>query len=203
MHIYAHEQVFVVNKYYKWYYTIVEQALKQKRDRSKQYFESHHILPKSLFPQYSKCDWNLVLLTPREHFICHWLLIKMTNSHKMFKALHKMLQGHSEHRVYSSLQYEIARKYNSQYMIENNPSKRPEVKEKMSISAKNRRASIETRNKMSLNNGRYWLGKQSPRAGSKFYNNGVIQKMFYIDEVPEGWKRGRLNPPPNKGLKKK
>ena len=37
--------------------------------------EHHHIVPKSLGGDNSKS--NLVLLTPREHFIAHWLLYKM------------------------------------------------------------------------------------------------------------------------------
>lgn len=41
--------------------------------------EKHHILPKAkdLFPEYksfSSNPWNKVLLTPRQHFIAHWIL---------------------------------------------------------------------------------------------------------------------------------
>lgn len=32
------------------------------------YYERHHILPKSLFPLWSKRKSNIVLLTAREHF---------------------------------------------------------------------------------------------------------------------------------------
>ena len=39
------------------------------------YCEAHHIIPKSLDGDNSK--ENLVDLTAREHFICHWLLAKM------------------------------------------------------------------------------------------------------------------------------
>lgn len=42
---------------------------------SSNYYENHHILPKSLGGVNN--SYNMVLLTPREHFICHWLLIKI------------------------------------------------------------------------------------------------------------------------------
>lgn len=38
--------------------------------------------------------------------------------------------------------------------------------------------------------------------GSKFYNNGKIQKMYLPNEIPEGWKEGRLNSAWNKDLDK-
>ena len=42
-----------------------------------EYFESHHIIPKCLGGQGKNKDYmhqNIVLLTAREHFLCHWLL---------------------------------------------------------------------------------------------------------------------------------
>ena len=39
------------------------------------YYEVHHILPRSLGGNNDKS--NLAMLTAREHFICHWLLVKM------------------------------------------------------------------------------------------------------------------------------
>lgn len=41
------------------------------------YFEFHHILPKSIFPNWAKRESNLVPLTLKEHFFCHQLLIKI------------------------------------------------------------------------------------------------------------------------------
>lgn len=202
MSIYLHDDLFVSNKYLTWYYSIIENAKKQDR-KDGNYYENHHILPESIFPQFRKEEWNFVSLSAREHFLCHWLLVKFTvNEHKqkMYKALHKMTRSRGK-RILSSAQYEIARKYNSLYMRENNPSKRLDVRLKMSESAKKRRASQETKNIMSKNNARYWQGKEGFYKGAKFYNNGVIQKMFFIEDVPEGWKQGRLNAPWNKKSK--
>lgn len=44
-------------------------------------------------------------------------------------------------------------------------------------------------------------GKSNVKAkGTKFYNNGNIQKMFKEGEQPKGWVLGRLNLPWNKGV---
>lgn len=51
------------------------------------YYERHHMLPKSLFPLWSKRKSNIVLLTAREHFFCHQLLIKIYPCYQMYCAL--------------------------------------------------------------------------------------------------------------------
>ena len=51
------------------------------------YFEFHHILPKFLFPNWSKKHSNLVCLTAREHYFCHELLVKIYPSNQMFFAI--------------------------------------------------------------------------------------------------------------------
>lgn len=68
---------FLKNKYTKWYYSIINNA--QNREIN-DYKESHHIIPKSLGGDNS--IENLVNLSAREHFICHWLLTKMVNNEK-------------------------------------------------------------------------------------------------------------------------
>lgn len=67
----------LTNKYSSWYFSIVNRAKSQNRSKSKDnYFEKHHIIPKSLNGRNTKD--NLVLLTAKEHYICHLLLVKMT-----------------------------------------------------------------------------------------------------------------------------
>ncbi|MCG7944958.1 MAG: HNH endonuclease [Candidatus Thiodiazotropha taylori] len=77
------------NKYTKWYFEVIENAKKRNQELM---YEKHHIVPKSLGGSNKK--ENLVKLTPREHFICHMLLVKMTkgeNKVKMSYALHMLL----------------------------------------------------------------------------------------------------------------
>lgn len=59
----------------------------QRKNFPNQYFEFHHILPKSLFPLWSKRKPNIIALTAREHFFCHQLLTKIYPNSNMFIAL--------------------------------------------------------------------------------------------------------------------
>jgi hypothetical protein len=106
--------MFIENKYTRWYYKIIDKS-KIKNDKSLVYFEKHHIIPKSLGGNNYKD--NIVILTYREHFLCHWLLIKMTagqDKMKMLFALHKMTSPDMYgNRIISSWQYALAKKYNS------------------------------------------------------------------------------------------
>ena len=68
---------FIDNKYTRWYYAIVANARCRIVNG---YTENHHIFPKSIGGDNSMD--NLVLLTAREHFICHWLLTKMIKNKK-------------------------------------------------------------------------------------------------------------------------
>ncbi len=96
--------MFIQNKYTKWYYSIIEDAKSQNRKKSNDaYYEKHHIIPKSLG------GTEVVLLTGKEHFICHLLLCKMTsgqNKYKMINALIRMAFSKSkEQKRYTSKSY--------------------------------------------------------------------------------------------------
>lgn len=83
--------MFLNNKYKKWYNSIISNA---KLKVNIGIVEKHHIIPKSLGG--TDDNNNLVLLTPREHFICHLLLIKMTvgiNKSKMAAAILLMIKN--------------------------------------------------------------------------------------------------------------
>ena len=67
--------LFIDNKYTRWYYNIITNA-QTRILPSSVYTEKHHVIPKSLGGNNSK--FNLAVLTAREHFLCHWLLTKMT-----------------------------------------------------------------------------------------------------------------------------
>ena len=67
---------------------IIRNAKSQNRRKCDgTYYEQHHILPKSLFPLWTKRKSNLVLLTAREHFFVHELLTKIYPSKEMSFAL--------------------------------------------------------------------------------------------------------------------
>jgi hypothetical protein len=92
--------MFKENKYTKYYTLLTNRA---KGRVLKSYTERHHIVPQSLGGSNNKD--NLVDLTAREHFICHWLLIKMTegeNRNKMLYALNGMKAENKYQQRYSS-----------------------------------------------------------------------------------------------------
>ncbi len=112
----------LMNKYTKWYNNITENA---KNRILSDYTESHHIQPRSLGG--SDDVTNLVDLTPREHFICHWLLVKMTSGkdhHRMLNAL-RMMRAENQNqeryktkitaRVYESIKKEYSKLQSTQF----------------------------------------------------------------------------------------
>jgi hypothetical protein len=102
------------SKYSKWYFELV--LSRQTRSPSKtEYYETHHILPKSLGGNNDK--ENLVLLTAREHYLAHLLLVKITTGKsraKMAFALRCMTnfknQYHNRYTPPSKI-YEIAKRH--------------------------------------------------------------------------------------------
>ena len=111
-----------MTKYEKWYASIIQNA---KNRNLQTYTETHHIVPRSLGGA-DDTD-NLVKLTAREHFICHWLLTKFTvgeDRHKMLNALRMMRaekQGQERYktkitaRVYESIKEEYAQLQSVRY----------------------------------------------------------------------------------------
>jgi hypothetical protein len=104
-----------MNKYKTWYHNITENA---KNRPINGYVERHHIIPRSLGGSDNK--ENLVDLTAREHFICHWLLTKMytgESKSKMVYALNGMKRSNKfaqryetkiTSRVYENLKKEFS-----------------------------------------------------------------------------------------------
>jgi hypothetical protein len=111
--------MFIRNKYFKWYFNIISKA--QSRDVANLgYVEKHHIIPKSLGGDDSV--ENLIVLTAKEHFICHLLLTKMTeknNRKKMVYAAWRMsVQAKTDQGRYkvSSKIYETIKQQRNEYL---------------------------------------------------------------------------------------
>lgn len=117
-----------MDKYTKWYNQITKRARFRIIDT---YTETHHIKPRSLGGT-DDID-NLVELTAREHFICHWLLVKMTTGEDHYKMLNALRMMRAEKpgqqryetaitsRVYESIKQEYARLQSERIRGENNP----------------------------------------------------------------------------------
>lgn len=101
------------NKFYsKVYFSTIHRAQQRNWKKAKGR-ERHHIIPQSLGGTNDKS--NLVYLSCREHFICHWLLMKMTygeNHHKMRYALMVMRAENKYHaRYHTKLTARIYERY--------------------------------------------------------------------------------------------
>jgi hypothetical protein len=86
----------IKNKYTDCYQRIITRA---KTRNISGYTETHHIIPRSLGGDNSK--ENLVKLTAREHFICHFLLTKMydgENKDKMIYAAWAMANLYNDNQ---------------------------------------------------------------------------------------------------------
>jgi hypothetical protein len=105
--IYTHTN-FIDNKYKTLYFKIINNA--KNRSDIFDHTERHHIIPKSMGGDNS--PENLVVLTTREHFICHYLLVKftkdkgrksMTYAFAMMKPSKKHKNRYFNSRLYASL----------------------------------------------------------------------------------------------------
>jgi hypothetical protein len=135
------------NKYTRWYYNIIANAQRQNRKKLKRNelnyvrFDNHHIIPECFFiarKRKGPPGWiegnpnakdNLILLTGKEHFICHVLLTKMflgNNKHKMSFALGMMLVNNDDKNkryIPNSRLYAMARLLVSAATSESNTGK--------------------------------------------------------------------------------
>ena len=106
-----------MNKYETWYATIIKNA---KQRILESYTEIHHIIPRSLGGQDTKD--NLVDLTAREHFVCHWLLTKIyptgEEHWKMLNALRMMRAEKSgQHRYNTKITGRVYAQLKEEYSI--------------------------------------------------------------------------------------
>jgi hypothetical protein len=94
--------------YQKIYMSLIENA--KNRNLNSIYYEKHHIIPKCLGGTNDKT--NIVKLTYREHFLCHWILCKIyKNNHRLLAAFNKMLEKNKNNsRIITSKHFDIVKK---------------------------------------------------------------------------------------------
>ena len=135
---------------------------KRQREISCGYIEKHHIVPRSLGGSNEKD--NIVALTAREHFICHYLLAKMYEKetfewYKMNHAFLKMKCASSnQNRYFNSRLYSALAENRSKVM------------------------SVAQAGKKNSNFGKIWINKLGTEINKKIDKSEII---------PEGWVKGR------------
>ena len=80
---------YQLNLWYNRYIKLLKYAETHDYSNTKHYHK-HHILPKSLFPEYEHDQDNLIKLSYRLHYIAHYILWKLTKTYQMAMAFHYM-----------------------------------------------------------------------------------------------------------------
>ena len=145
------------------YKQIYDQIIENRKNNKVDcYTERHHIIPKSLGG--IDDETNLVNLTAREHFVCHFLLTKMyeKESFEWYKMNHAFLMMNisslNQQRYFNSRLYEALRKNFSSLM------------------------SLAQSGKNNSNYGKMWICNPETK------ENKSIKKD---EKIPEGWVKGR------------
>ena len=104
------------NKYTRIYNRITARATERALIG---YRENHHVVPRSMGGTNAKS--NMVSLTAREHFICHWLLTKMVTGAdraKMVYALRMMrVSNDLQNRYETKITARVYEKYKKEHAI--------------------------------------------------------------------------------------
>lgn len=191
------EVSFTSNKYLSWYIEMMIRSL--DRPFLSGMLEKHHIIPKSLGG--SNDVSNIAKLTPREHFIAHRLLLRVTEGGsraKMTYALWRMSNSSNTttRHVATSYQYAEARR---EFQSRNKGRETSEeTKIKLSIALKGKKktqAHVEN-----MRNGRKGFRHSGETKGAmsetrkalRWYNNGTVQ-VFSTEPPDATFQRGRLS----------
>lgn len=183
------------------YESIIQNAQLQNRKKLRKsninykYYEKHHIIPKCLGG--TNDDNNLVLLTAKEHYICHKLLIDIyPNNRKLVIALMRM-SGNKKYNV-SAKEYACARENFSRTPMSEetkeklrkaitgvkHPQWRNELKSKYQLGIKHKKYSEQGKKNCSLGQKKlYENGYVSPRKGKKMPKE-VIDKLSELNSKP-------------------
>ena len=197
--------------YKKLYDAIITGAKEEERAglRNKgngNYYEEHHIKPKSLFPEESKIKSNLVLLTAEEHFVCHQYLTHIFPGSKMAFALHSFVsRPNADYKItkeeYARIKRDYARRMSemqigkkvSEETVQKvlatkkknntlNTSTRPEVRKKISETLKGNTAwNKGLKGNTAWNKGKKFPGKTNKtsfRRGDIPWNKGKKCEVF-------------------------
>lgn len=191
---------------------IINKAKSENRIKSKEfYFECHHIVPRCLEGSNDKS--NLALLTPKEHYIIHKLLVEIYPSNKsLWYAIHRMTfsKNFKNKRTYriSLREYERLRIESADLISKRCKGKQlsKEHKEKVSKAGKGRQAwnkgiknchSEETLEKIRKAHTGTHQSQQTKDKISKANsgeNNGWYGRKWIKGEHPLYGKTGELSP---------
>jgi hypothetical protein len=130
--------------YQKHYDLLIFRALNRNTNL---YTEKHHIIPKCLGGTNDK--FNLVRLTPEEHYVAHQLLVKIyPNNNKIIFAAHRMSSGNSRNnKLYGWIRRLAAEEIGK---LHQGKIESAETRKKKSIAHSGKKKTEETREKMKI-----------------------------------------------------
>lgn len=64
--------------------------------------EKHHIMPRSMFPEYADSPWNIVRLTPKAHYIAHYMLWRAVKNRSTLYAFNLMRRASGNSSLYQA-----------------------------------------------------------------------------------------------------
>jgi len=170
---------FFIMDYQKIYNQIVERA---KSRLLEGYSEKHHIIPKCLggSNEYN----NIIILTAREHYICHWLLIRIYPQNSKLIYAFWMMSTSSRYNV-SSRSYEEARQLQSVIRSQKMKGHNTSIltKEKISKSNKGKLRTKEHRIRISnsLKGNTIWIGKTHTKESKQKMSDAKKGKVAKIE----------------------
>ena len=165
--------------------------------------EMHHITPKSMGGTDNKN--NLIALTPRQHYIAHWMLWKAYGG-KMSQAFWFMnnfgTQKKLSSKVYEKLREEAVKSFSGENSVMYGKKTPEHTKQKQSIKRKQYMSNPEARENLRKHRANQIITKESYTKASKkhkqliWMNDGIrsyrIYPEFIAEKIAHGLVYGRL-----------
>lgn len=143
------------------YARVYEELVERAKLRSNEgYVEHHHIIPKAHGGTNEPA--NIVALTAREHYVAHWLLVKIYKTPAMARAFRLLCDVNNNRRGRG---YETAKiTYANSMRGDNNVAKQAQVRQKISSALKQShpyRGKKRPKHAELLKSRGYWAGENS------------------------------------------
>jgi len=162
--------------YEKNYYDYVKYAKGLTRTKGKGvYYEKHHVIPRSLGGTDSKD--NIVLLTAREHYLAHYLLMKIYEPFQDWRYTNMVFDFHMMNWKPSPT-LKNTRGYLNSRLYE---SLRKHFAKASSLINTGRKYSDEVNKKKASAKGKSW-----------YHNSDGENKQLFPEDVTDQWEKGRL-----------